>query len=117
VDAKPPTVNPGPDVAKIMKDPEAGPIWYSLEHSLSDMLSTARNNKDGTVTADSGITYNVSEILASWDNRKEGDAPELTEPDLKTRLPLTVFSDRLRMPPLEVFKGETVWKSMESSGQ
>jgi len=102
VDAKPPTVNPGPDVAKIMKDPEAGPIWYSLEHSLSDLLSTARNNEDGTVTTDSGITYNVSDILTIWDNRKGGDAPELTsEPDLKTRLVDSALKGQTRMVDTE----------------
>jgi hypothetical protein len=85
--AKPPRANYGPDVGKIMQDPEAGPIWYSLEHSLDEELKNARDNKDGTVTTDSGLTFKVADILSAWESRKGAAAPELSKnPDLRTRL-------------------------------
>ncbi|HIH86659.1 MAG TPA: DUF4157 domain-containing protein, partial [Methanosarcinales archaeon] len=81
VGGKPPRANNGPDVNKIMQDPAAKDIWFSLEHSLHEymlwiglpwesFLEHARNNKDGTVTTDAGSTFTVAEILDAWNNRK-----------------------------------------------
>ncbi len=83
VGAKPARPNRGPDVEKIMKDPEAKIIWYALEHSLNEymlyiglpwesFLENARDNKDGTVTTDAGSTFKVSDIILAWQNRKGG---------------------------------------------
>lgn len=85
--AKAPRANYGPDVGKIMKDPEAGPIWYSLEHSLNEELKNAKDNKDGTVTTDSGLRFRVGDIIGAWESRKGAGAPELSKnPDLRTKL-------------------------------
>ena len=81
VGGEPPRANYGPDVNKIMQDPAARDIWFSLEHSLHEymlwiglpwesFLEHARNNKDGTVTTDAGSTFTVAEILDAWNNRK-----------------------------------------------
>jgi uncharacterized protein DUF4157 len=87
VGGEPPRANNGPDVDKIMQDPAARDLWFSLEHSLHEymlwiglpwesFLEHARNNKDGTVTTDAGSTFTVAEILDAWNNRKGANSQE-----------------------------------------
>ncbi len=86
--AQTPVVNPGPDVGKIMQDPDAAPIWYSMEQSLSQKrLEKGRKNKGGTIKTDSGLSYSPSDVVKSWDGRKGGDTQKLKDsPDLVTKL-------------------------------
>ncbi len=68
VGADSPVPNEGPNIGKIMNDEDAAPIWYSMERSLKQMIENAKFNMDGTITTDSGIRYNTSDVLHSWIN-------------------------------------------------
>ncbi len=67
--SKAPRPNPGPDVAKIMQDKVAMPIWGAMvNHIEKGKLKSAKDKPDKELTTSANTPYKAKEITDKWDS-------------------------------------------------